>query len=290
MQDIDTFLDQFWAHTGAAENTLASYRYDLTAFATWVKDRGLSEVARQHVEEFLMVRTEAGYSARSNARMLSALKAFYAFVLTECDQDPTDGVSHPQLGRPLPKSLSESEVERLIEAPDLDTPLGLRDRTMIELIYATGLRVSELIELDVNGVNLRQGVVRVRGKGNKERLVPMGENAVHWIERYLSDARPALLRGHGSCGALFVTYRGAGLTRQAFWYAIKKYARLAGIERNVSPHTLRHSFATHLLNNGADLRVVQLLLGHSDLATTQIYTHLERLRLRDLHQEHHPRG
>ena len=237
-----------------------------------------------------MVRTEAGYSARSNARMLSALKAFYAFVLTEGESDPTDGVSHPQLGRPLPKGLSEADVERLIDAPDVGSPVGLRDRTMIELMYATGLRVSELVELDANGVNLRQGVVRVRGKGNKERLVPVGENAIHWIERYLAESRPRLLRGRGSCSALFVTFRGAGLTRQAFWYAIKKYAAAAGLRENVSPHTLRHSFATHLLNHGADLRVVQLLLGHSDLATTQIYTHLERLRLRDLHAEHHPRG
>ncbi|MDX1824390.1 MAG: site-specific tyrosine recombinase XerD, partial [Thiohalomonadales bacterium] len=218
-------------------------------------------------------------------------RRFYAWLRREqrISDDPTALIEAPKLGRPLPKTLTESEVEALLDAPDTTTLLGLRDRTMLEVLYATGLRVSELVSLTVNQVNLQQGVIRVTGKGNKERLVPLGDEAVSWLERYLADARNSLLNGQ-ACDALFVTQRREAMTRQAFWYMIKRHARNAAIEKALSPHTLRHAFATHLLNHGADLRVVQMLLGHSDLSTTQIYTHVARARLQDLHARHHPRG
>jgi len=259
----------------------------------WLQARGveLQSVGREVLLDHLAWRMNEGYKARSTARLISGMRGFYRFLLREgvIDSDPTLQVDMPQLGRPLPKSLSEADVEALLAAPDLDDPIGLRDRAMLEVLYACGLRVSELIGLTLEQVNLRQGVLRVFGKGSKERLVPMGEEAIGWVERYCREARPALLAGRPA-DVLFPSLRGEQMTRQTFWHRIKHQARVAGIAKSLSPHTLRHAFATHLLNHGADLRVVQMLLGHSDLSTTQIYTHVARARLQALHAQHHPRG
>jgi integrase/recombinase XerD len=234
---------------------------------------------------------QSGRSPRSLSRYLSGFRQFYQWLLREgrIQKDPTALIESPKLGRGLPKALGEEQVVNLLEAPDVQTRLGLRDRTMLELMYATGLRVSELINLETVNLGMNQGVIRVMGKGGKERLVPLGEEAISWMQRYLEESRPDLVRG-ADCPQVFVTSRRAGMTRQAFWHAIRKYATKAGIAQPVSPHMLRHSFATHLLNHGADLRVVQLLLGHSDLSTTQIYTHIAREGLKQLHGKHHPRG
>lgn len=292
---IDAFTDALWLEDGLSANTLSAYRRDLLHWAQWLRrsrGRGLLEAVSADVLDYLGGRMAAGASPRSAARLLSSLRRFYRYQLREgaTRADPTARVDPPRLGRPLPSVLSEAEVEALLDAPGLDTPEGLRDRAMLELLYACGLRVSELVGLPRAAVDLRQGLVRVRGKGGKQRLVPMGEVAAHWCARYLEAARPVLLRGRGGSDALFVTARGGPMTRQAFWYRIKRHARTAGIDRPLSPHTLRHAFATHLLNHGADLRVVQMLLGHSDLSTTQIYTHVARARLQELHRTHHPRG
>jgi len=292
--EIDRFLDALWMERGLSRNTLAAYGRDLRGFARWLHERrgaGLLAAQREDLLAYLAARVAAEAKPRTTARLLSSLRRFYQLAVRDgrLAADPSDRIDAPQLGRPLPKSLTEADVEALIEAPDTATALGLRDRAMLELLYATGLRVSELVGLRLPQLNLRQGVVRTLGKGSKERLVPLGEQAAHWLTRYLDTARVELLKGRES-DALFVTARGAGMTRQAFWHLIKKHARLAGIDKPLSPHTLRHSFATHLLNHGADLRVVQMLLGHSDLSTTQIYTHVARERLKSLHAEHHPRG
>jgi integrase/recombinase XerD len=292
-QQIETFLDAIWAERGLSKNTLESYGYDLSALAAHLKIRGrsLAGARRDDLLHFLASQMQAGRSPRSLSRYLSGFRQYYRWLLREgsIDSDPTALIESPRLGRGLPKALSEEQVTGLLEAPDVSTPLGLRDRTMLELMYATGLRVSELINLGVVNINISQGVVRVMGKGGKERLVPLGEEALTWMQRYLQDSRPGLMHG-GDCPQVFVTARRSGMTRQAFWYAIGKHAKTAGIIQNVSPHMLRHSFATHLLNHGANLRVVQLLLGHSDLSTTQIYTHIAREGLKRLHLEHHPRG
>lgn len=292
-QRIDAFIDGLWMESGLSRHTLAAYRADLVGLARWLAARGSSLLAarRDLLLGYLAQRLQGGAKPRSTARLLSTLRRFYRYQVREgrLQEDPTAQIDSPKLGRPLPGALSEAEVEALLAAPAPDDPLGLRDRAMLELLYATGLRVSELVGLTMDQLNLRQGVVRVIGKGSKERLVPLGEEAGDWLDRYLAEARPALLKGRAAA-LLFVTQRGEGMTRQAFWYRIKHYARLAGITRELSPHTLRHSFATHLLNHGADLRVVQLLLGHSDLSTTQIYTHVARQRLQELHAKHHPRG
>ena len=290
---IDAFLDRYWGETGASANTLASYRLDLIIFARWLSANALpnmGEVTRAQVLDFLAFRSAGGKSARTGARTLSTLKTFYGQRVAYAQQaeNPTSLVSGPKLPRSLPKALSEREIVDLIAAPDVSTPAGLRDKAMIELMYATGLRVTELVTLKGEQINLRQGVLRVMGKGAKERLVPMGEHAVEWIERYLAQSRAELAPGTKSA-ALFVTARGEAMTRQAFWYLLKRYALRAGV-RSLSPHVLRHSFATHLLNHGADLRVVQLLLGHVDLSTTQIYTYIARENLKKLHAMHHPRG
>ncbi len=290
---IDSFLDRYWGETGASANTLASYRLDLIIFARWLSANALpnlAEVSRAQVLDFLTFRSSGGKSARTGARTLSTLKTFYGQRVAYAQQaeNPTSLVSGPKLPRSLPKALSEREIVDLIAAPDISTPAGLRDKAMIELMYATGLRVTELVTLKGEQINLRQGVLRVMGKGSKERLVPMGEHAVEWIERYLAQGRAELAPATKSA-ALFVTTRGAAMTRQAFWYLLKRYALRAGV-RSLSPHGLRHSFATHLLNHGADLRVVQLLLGHVDLSTTQIYTYIARENLKKLHAIHHPRG
>ena len=290
---IDKFLEAIWFEKGLSAHTRAAYRSDLAHFNAWLAERGLhlERIGREAILDHLAWRLNEGYKVRSTARFISGLRGFYRFLLREgvIAEDPTLQVDLPQLGRPLPKSLSEADVESLLAAPELDDPVGLRDRAMLEVLYACGLRVSELIGLTLEQVNLRQGVLRVFGKGSKERLVPLGEEAIAWIERYSREARPFLLDGKPS-DVLFPSMRGEQMTRQAFWYRIKHQARVAGIAKSLSPHTLRHAFATHLLNHGADLRVVQMLLGHSDLSTTQIYTHVARARLQDLHAKHHPRG
>jgi integrase/recombinase XerD len=240
---------------------------------------------------FLASRYQDGIGNRSSARILSSLRRFYGYYIREnkINLDPTALIESPHIGRPLPSSLTEDDVELLLNAPETAHKLGFRDKTMLEMLYATGLRVSELVNLTLDQVSLRQGVVRVTGKGNKERLVPVGEEAMSWLENYLNETRKSIL-GEQQCSYIFVTARGENMTRQAFWHIIKRYARKAGMTKTLSPHTLRHAFATHLLNHGADLRVVQLLLGHSDLSTTQIYTHIARERLKELHQKYHPRG
>ena len=297
---IDAFLEKLWSESGLADNTLASYRRDLEGLSRWLAGQGktLDRATRESLNAYLAARFSAGgrrgsgYSARSNARLLSTLRHFYRqrAALGAIAADPALLLDAPKLPRPLPKALSEREVEALIRAPDAQTPLGQRDRAMFELIYATGLRVSELVGLRASQINLRQGVLRVTGKGGKERLVPLGEEAQDWLERYYAQARPALLRGT-TVDAVFVTARRAGMTRQMFWTMVKNHARTAGIDgKRISPHVLRHCFATHLLNHGADLRALQMLLGHSSLSTTQIYTLVAREGLKRMHEKHHPRG
>ena len=290
---IDRFLDALWLEKGLSEHTRAAYRSDLALFNGWLGERGLvlPDAGREIILDHLAWRLAQGYKARSTARLLSGMRGFYRYLLRErlITQDPTLQIDLPQLGKPLPKSLSEADVEALLAAPAIDEALGLRDRTMLEVLYACGLRVTELVSLTLEQVNLRQGVLRVFGKGSKERLVPLGEEAIVWIERYLREGRGVLLGGRPS-EVLFPSNRGEQMTRQTFWHRIKLHARVAGILKPISPHTLRHAFATHLLNHGADLRVVQMLLGHSDLSTTQIYTHIARARLQELHAQHHPRG
>jgi len=290
---IDRFLDALWLQKGLSDNTRDAYRSDLALFNGWLAERDLKleDAGRAIILDHLAWRQAGGYKARSTARFLSGLRSFYRFLLSEglIDVDPTLQVDLPRLGRPLPKALSEADVEALLAAPDIGDPLGLRDRAMLEVLYACGLRVTELISLSLDQINLRQGVLRTLGKGNKERLVPLGEEALHWLERYLRQAR-CLLLGDKPSDVVFPSQRGTQMTRQTFWHRIKLHASVAGIGAAISPHTLRHAFATHLLNHGADLRTVQMLLGHSDLSTTQIYTHVARARLQELHARHHPRG
>lgn len=293
-QEIERFLDALWMEGGLSDNTLAAYRNDLRGLCVWLTaNPGVELIAarREHLMGYLAHRYNSGSKARSAARLLSSLRRFFRYLVREhrLVDDPSARIEAPKLGRPLPKSLSEAQVDALLAAPLIHQILGLRDRAMLEVLYACGLRVSELVGLRVEQINLRQGVVRVIGKGNKERLVPLGEEAINWLQRYFTEARPTLLNGQPS-DYVFPGRAGEALTRQAFWYRIKTYARKAEIRVNLSPHTLRHAFATHLVNHGADLRVVQLLLGHSDLSTTQIYTHVARERLRELHAQHHPRG
>jgi integrase/recombinase XerD len=291
---IEGFLERAWSESGLAENTLASYRRDLEGLARWCARAGtaLLHCSREQLHLYLAERGESGYSSRSNARLLSSLRHFYRMQqrLGVIEADPTLLLDTPKLAKPLPKALSEAQVEALIRAPDVDSSLGLRDRAMFEVLYATGLRVSELVHLTSDQINLRQGVLRVTGKGGKDRLVPIGEEAQDWFERYCRDARPVLLAGK-VVDAVFVTTRKAGMTRQMFWAMVKRHAVKAGIDsKRISPHVLRHCFATHLLNHGADLRALQMLLGHSSLSTTQIYTLVAREGLKRLHQQHHPRG
>jgi len=278
---------------GLAPNTLAAYRADLTALERWLEERGtdLVSASRADVLGFMAARVEAGARPRSTARQLSSFRRFYGYLVRDgsTDEDPTAMIDMPKVGRSLPRSLTEEEVEALLAAPAVSDPLGHRDRTMLEVLYATGLRVSELVSLKLSSVNLSQGVLRIVGKGDRERLIPLGEEAVHWLEQFLQGPRVEILLERQT-DYLFPTRRGDRMTRQAFWHIIKRHARSAGIRKELSPHTLRHAFATHLLNHGADLRVVQMLLGHSDLSTTQIYTHVARERLKDLHAQHHPRG
>ena len=294
-QIIDNFLDALWSERGLSKNTLAAYGRDLKAWAQWLEsENALTLLAADAtvLQQYLAFKGKEGAKASSMARVLSSLRRFYRYQVRQGSmmEDPTALIDAPRIGRSLPNTLSEAQVDDLLEAPDTDQMLGLRDRAMLELLYASGLRVSELISLDLSQVNLQMGVVQVIGKGNKERLVPLGDVAVDWMSEYLSISRPQLMQGQGVCDQAFVTRRGKGMTRQAFWYLIKRYAVNAGIEQALSPHTLRHAFATHLLNHGADLRVLQMLLGHSDLSTTQIYTHIAQARLQEVHKQHHPRG
>lgn len=291
---VESFLDNLWMEYGLSENTLSAYRNDLFNLVKWLSKLqvSISDVRRDHLLEYLSFRHGEGIQPRSAARLLSSIRRFYRYQIRQgvLDIDPTDQIEFPKLGRQLPEVLTEEDVEELLTAPNIAKPQGIRDRAMLEILYACGLRVSELIGLRMHQLNLRTGVLRVLGKGSKERLVPFGEQAGEWLERYLSDARPALLKECNTCDVLFVSNRGSGMTRQAFWHVIKRHAQAVGIGKHLSPHTLRHAFATHLLNHGADLRVVQMLLGHSDLSTTQVYTHIAQARLQELHREHHPRG
>jgi integrase/recombinase XerD len=292
---LDRFSDGLWLEDGLARNTLDAYRRDLAQFAAWLdaaQGKGLVEAAPSDLLHHLAWQVDTKHAKpRTTSRLVSALKRFFQFALREGlrRDDPAAALDSPKLPRSLPKSLSEDEVEALLAAPPVDTPQGVRDRAMLETLYASGLRVSELVGLKTLQVSLDMGVVRVLGKGSKERLTPLGQEAIDWIERYQREARPALL-GARKSDALFVTTRGGPMTRQGFWGLVKRYAAAAGIARAISPHTLRHAFATHLINHGADLRVVQLLLGHADISTTQIYTHVARERLKALHRKHHPRG
>ncbi len=324
---IERFIDAIWAERGLAVASLAAYRSDLQGLARWVSRHdcepqarvpvnarprmaglgvanaetvaprtaapNLAGLDRQTIFEYLAMRTTGGYTARSNARLLSSLRAFHAYCVRRGDRqdDPTALLQPPSLPRPLPKALSEAQIEALLAAPDIATVEGLRDRAMLELMYACGLRVSELVGLPATALNLRQGVLRVRGKGGKERLVPLGEESQHWLQRYLAESRPALLMSTQDAVVLFIDSKGQTLTRQAFWRLVKRSAQVAGIDpARISPHGLRHSFATHLLNHGADLRALQMLLGHSSLSTTQIYTLVAREHLRSVHVRHHPRA
>ena len=289
---IQQFLDAVWLERGLSDNTLSAYRRDLQALAAWLAEQGsLQALTRADLLAYLAHRLQLGFGARSTARLVSCLRGFYRWLLAAGlrTDDPTLNLDAPRVGRPLPGTLTEAEVEALLRVADTGTPLGLRDRTMLETLYACGLRVSELVGLRVGQLNPRQGVVRVMGKGRRERLVPLGEEALAWNLRWLESGRRAMLADPDS-DVLYPSQRGRMMTRQTFWYRIKALALQAGVNRPLSPHTLRHAFATHLLNHGADLRVVQLLLGHSDLSTTQIYTHVARQRLQALHAAHHPRG
>lgn len=291
---IQRFTEALWLEEGLSENTRKAYGSDLAHFARWLigtHRKSLTEADSEDIEAYFAAKYRQQTKGRSIARLLSSLRKLYLFLMREglVSEDPTLMIEPPRMGRPLPKILTESDVEALLEAPDPDDLLGCRDRAMLEVLYAAGLRVSELVGLTLGQVNLRRGVIRIIGKGDKERLVPLGEEAAEWVDRYFKAARPGLLKGRHS-DALFVTDRGAAMTRQAFWYLIKRYALQAGVHKPLSPHTLRHAFATHLLNHGADLRVVQMLLGHSDLSSTQIYTHVAQERLKDLHARYHPRG
>jgi integrase/recombinase XerD len=282
---LQRFLDAVWMERGLSANTLAAYKADLTALGRWLEDHdsALLKATRTEILGFIAARVEGGSRPRSTARQLSSFRRFFRYVIREglMSEDPTAQIAMPKIGRSLPKSLTEAEVDALLE--------GHRDRTMLEVLYATGLRVSELVSLKHNQINFNQGVMRVVGKGNRERLIPLGEEAMRWLRQFMQGPRVEILLERQT-DYLFPTRRGDRMTRQAFWHIIKRYAKKAAVEKELSPHTLRHAFATHLLNHGADLRVVQMLLGHSDLSTTQIYTHVARERLKELHAQHHPRG
>lgn len=289
-EHLELFLDTLYLEQGVSENTLAAYRSDLEKFCQFLKDKDLLAVRSDDIEAYLAYRVDLGLKSRSTARSISALKRFYQYFVREkaIADSPMVNIAQPKAGQSLPKTLSEAEVEALLAAPDIEDPMGLRDKAMLELLYATGLRVTELVGLRMEQINLRQAVVFVKGKGNKERLVPLGEEAMYWLEQFLKVGRSQMIK-HAT-DFVFPSKRGIGMTRQTFWHRIKHYAILASVESPLSPHTLRHAFATHLLNHGADLRVVQMMLGHSDLSTTQIYTHVANERLKSVHEQHHPRA
>ena len=301
-QVIENFVDHLWMEKGLSRNTLSAYQNDLAGFSLWLQTKQcvLKNVDTADIQEFLAFNFSIKQKRRSVARLLSTLRRFYLYLFREnqITEDPTLLLESPKGEHSLPLSLNEQQVEDLLVAPDTSDELGLRDRAMLEILYATGLRVSELIGLQTTQISMQQGVIRVIGKGDKERLIPVGEVALDWLAKYYQQSRPSILqkaaarhKSDSQCSDVFVTRRGKAMTRQAFWYMVKRYALLAGIEaEKLSPHTLRHAFATHLLNHGADLRVVQMLLGHSDISTTQIYTHVADQRLRDMYREHHPRA
>ena len=290
VEHLELFLDTLYLEQGVSENTLAAYRSDLEKFCQFLQDKDLLAVRSDDIEAYLAYRVDLGLKSRSTARSISALKRFYQYFVREkaIADSPMVNIAQPKAGQSLPKTLSEAEVEALLAAPDIEDPMGLRDKAMLELLYATGLRVTELVGLRMEQINLRQAVVFVKGKGNKERLVPLGEEAMYWLEQFLKVGRSQMIK-HAT-DFVFPSKRGIGMTRQTFWHRIKHYAILASVESPLSPHTLRHAFATHLLNHGADLRVVQMMLGHSDLSTTQIYTHVANERLKSVHEQHHPRA
>jgi len=285
---IARFIDNLWLEHGLSQNTLTAYRSDLTGLSHWLERRHcqLCDAGLPELQDYLATR-----KPRSAARMLSSIRRFYRYLLRErlISEDPSARITPPKLGRPLPKTLTEGDIESLLDAADTVSALGQRDRAMLETLYATGLRVSELVSLQLEQFNPRRGLLQITGKGNKERLVPLGDEALAWLQTYLQEARPELLQQRRS-QAIFITRRGTAMSRHAFWHLIKRYAERAAINKPLSPHVLRHAFATHLLNHGADLRTLQMLLGHSDLSTTQIYTHVARARLQELHARHHPRG
>jgi integrase/recombinase XerD len=290
---IARFLDAVWMEQGLSVNTLAAYRADLTALSRWLEERRITiqRTTRPDLEGFLAGRHKEGAQPRSSARQLSSFRRFFRYMVREgvVSEDPTAKIAMPKIPRSLPKSLTEDEVESLLMAPAVSEPLGHRDRTMLEVLYATGLRVSELVSIRFAQVNFNQNVIRILGKGKQERLIPLGDESIRWLAEFVEGPRAEILLDRQT-DYLFPTRRGDRMTRQAFWHIIKRYAAKAGIQKELSPHTLRHAFATHLLNRGADLRVVQMLLGHSDLSTTQIYTHVARERLKEMHGKHHPRG
>ena len=291
---VERFIDALWSQKGLSTLTLRAYQQDLKQFSAFLANRGtnLDGADAASVQRYLAARFERGASARSNARMLSTLKQFFRFQLRHGarDDDPTALIQAPRIHRSLPQSLDENDIEKLLAAPDLESPYGLRDRAMLEMMYGSGLRVSELVGLELGQLNANLGLVRLVGKGSKERVVPVGEEALHWLDAYLERARPELVRAKIRSDALFLSSRGRAITRQAFWQNVKKHLLAAGIKTRYSPHSLRHAFATHLLNHGADVRTVQMLLGHSSLSTTQIYTHVAQARLEEIHARHHPRG
>ncbi len=291
--ELDAFCDSLWLEEGLARTTLECYRRDLKQLAVWLSPQNKSLLTAEHADllGFLAFKIRHHNSPRTTSRQLSSIKRWFRYALRhgKITVDPSLQIDSPKQPRTLPKSISESAVEELLNAPMVDQALGLRDRAMLEVLYATGLRVSELVSLKNASLNLNMGIVKVVGKGNKERIVPLGEEAISWLSRYLLEARPQLL-GKKNSEFLFVSNRRSAMTRQAFWHIVKRYALLAGLSGDLSPHTLRHAFATHLLNHGADLRIVQMLLGHADISTTQIYTHVARQRLKELHTRHHPRG
>jgi len=290
---VDRFLDAIWMERGLSQNTLGAYRADLMTLSRELAKQGtaVDAASKANLLDFIAQRVEGGAKPRSTARQLSSFRRFFRYIMREGvrETDPTAEIEMPRIGRTLPKTLSEDEVDALLNAPNTDEPLGHRDRAMLELLYATGLRVSELINLRQSQVNFNQGVLRIVGKGDRERLIPLGDESQRWLKEFINGPRMEILLERQT-DYLFPTRRGNRMTRQAFWHIIKRYADKAGVHKKLSPHSLRHAFATHLLNRGADLRVVQMLLGHSDLSTTQIYTHVARERLKDLHGEHHPRG
>ena len=292
--EIDRFIDSLWSQKGLADLTLSAYQQDLLQFSRWLATRSqkLFEAEQSSIQQFLAERFTNGASARSNARLLSTLKQYYRYLVRigERQDNPTALISAPKIHRSLPQSLGEIDIEKLLDAPDLESNFGLRDRCMLELMYSSGLRVSELVGLQLNQINTNLGLVRLIGKGNKERVIPVGEEALHWLAKYVKQARPELQSAKSISDALFLSSRGSAITRQAFWQNIKKHLLKAGVKTVFSPHSLRHAFATHLLNHGADLRTVQMLLGHSSLSTTQIYTHIAQARLQSIHAQHHPRG
>ena len=292
--EIDRFIDSLWSQKGLAELTLSAYQQDLRQFSRWLatQRQKLFDAQQSSIQQFLAERFAKGASARSNARLLSTLKQYYRYLIRigERQDNPTALISAPRIHRSLPQSLGERDIEKLLDAPDIESNFGLRDRCMLELMYSSGLRVSELVGLQLSQINTNLGLVRLIGKGNKERVIPVGEEALHWLARYVKQARPGLQSAKSRSDALFLSSRGSAITRQAFWQNIKKHLLKAGVKTVFSPHSLRHAFATHLLNHGADLRTVQMLLGHSSLSTTQIYTHIAQARLQSIHAQHHPRG